>query len=132
MPTPPETPATEVTPKARRRSFTAEYKRQFLRETDAATAPGAINALLRREGLFSSHLAEWRSARDRGELAGATVRRGPTPKVHDARDVRIAELERENLRLEARAERAEALIELQKKVAELLSAALPLPRAAPS
>ena len=111
---------TEVTPTAKRRTFTAEYKRGILREADACKQPGQVGALLRREGLYSSHLTEWRHARERGELAGETRRRGPSPKAVDARDGRIAELERENVRLQHRVKRAEAIVELQKKVAELL------------
>ena len=61
---------TEVVAKARRRRFTAEYKRRILREADRCTHPGEIGALLRREGLYSSHVTTWRAARDRGELAG--------------------------------------------------------------
>src|SRR5688572_11079344 len=107
--------STEVPAGARRRTFTAEYKLRILREADACKEPGGIGALLRREGLYSSHLVEWRRARDRGELGGATKRRGPAPKAApDARDRRIVELERENARLEKRARRAEAMVELQK------------------
>ena len=86
----------------------------------STTKPGELGALLRREGLYSSHLSAWRQARDRGELAGALKKRGPTPKPVDPLAKRVAELERENRRLAARAERAEGLVELQKKAAELL------------
>ncbi len=85
-------PANEVVAKARRRRFTLEYKRKIVREVDACKAPGAVGALLRREGLYSSHLATWRAARERGELAGAAKKRGPAPVVTDARDKVIAEL----------------------------------------
>src|SRR5436309_12579174 len=69
---------TEVVAKARRRRFTAEYKRRILREADRCTHPGEIGALLRREGLYSSHVTTWRAARDRGELAGLAPKpRGP-------------------------------------------------------
>lgn len=115
------TPTNEVPEKVKRRTFTAEYKRRILREADACKAPGSIGALLRREGLYSSRLTEWRNARERGELAGATKPRGPVPKpAPDARDRRIAELERENARLDKRARRAEAMVALQKKVALLM------------
>src|SRR5207247_313846 len=70
-------PAIEVVAKATRRRFTVEYKRAIVREADACKTPGAIGALLRREGLYSSHLTTWRAARERGELAGAPQRRGP-------------------------------------------------------
>lgn len=121
LPIPDPRPSTEVAEKARRRTFTAEYKRQILREADGCKQPGDVSALLRREGLYSSHLTEWRRARERGELAGATKRRGPAPKpAPDERDRRIAELERENARLDHRARRAEAMVDLQKKVAMFL------------
>jgi len=111
----------EVLAKAERRRFTAEYKRRILKEADGCTKPGELGALLRREGLYSSLLATWRAARRRGELAGLAPRkRGPKAKVRDVRDKRIAELERENRRLKARAERAEALVEVQKKLSQLL------------
>lgn len=111
---------TEVSPKAKRRIFTAEYKRRILAEVDACTETGAIGALLRREGLYSSHLVDWRRCRDRGEL-DTPKKRGPRPRTPDERDRTIASLERELRQQKARAERAEALVELQKKVAALLS-----------
>ncbi len=116
---------TEVVAKARRRRFTAEYKRRILREADRCTHPGEIGALLRREGLYSSHVTTWRAARDRGELAGLAPKpRGPKPTPPDPRDKKIAEQEREITRWKQRAERAEALVEVQKKVAALLGAPL--------
>jgi transposase len=115
------TVASEVVAKAARRRFTAAEKLRVLREADGCTKPGELGALLRREGLYSSHLAGWRAARQRGELAGLTPRpRGPKPKPVDPRDRKIAELERETRRLQARLERAEGLIEVQKKVSQLL------------
>ena len=110
--------------KATRRRFTVEYKRKILREADGCKTPGAVGALLRREGLYSSNLTAWRAARDRGELAGAPRPRGPAPRVADSRDKRIAELERETGRWRKRAERAEALVEVQKKLAALLGTPL--------
>jgi transposase-like protein len=112
--------AIEVVAKATRRRFTLEYKRKIVREADGCKTPGAVGAMLRREGLYSSHLATWRTARDRGELAGVAKKRGPTPRVVDPRDRRIAELERETAHWQKRAERAEALVEVQKKLAALL------------
>lgn len=117
-------PETEVVAKATRRRFTAEYKRKILREADACRTPGAIGALLRREGLYSSHLTTWRAARERGDLAGATKTRGPRPQPRDARDKVIADQARELARWKARAERAEGLVELQKKLASLLGTPL--------
>lgn len=120
-PSPASTPPTEVPEKATRRTFTAEYKRRILREAEASKAPGAVAALLRREGLYASRLTEWRRIRDRGELGGETKPRGPVPKpAPDARDRRIVELEREVAKLEARSRRNEAMLELQKKVALLM------------
>src|SRR5437899_12117088 len=85
---------TEVTAKARRRRFTAAEKLRVLREADGCTKPGELSALLRREGLYSSHLSTWRAARRRGELAGLTPRaRGPKAKPVDPRDKKIAELD---------------------------------------
>jgi len=119
-------PETEVSDKARRRRFTAKYKLRILREAAACSQPGEVGALLRREGLYSSHLTSWRKQAERGELAGLTPRkRGPKPKPVDPRDKRIAQLERENKKLNRRAERAEALVEVQKKLSELLGIALP-------
>jgi len=104
----------------------AEYKRKILKEADACTQEGEIGALLRREGLYSSHLAVWRAARDRGEIAGlAPKKRGPKTVPPDPRDRKIVELERETRRLKSRLERAEALVDLQKKVSAILGIALP-------
>jgi len=116
-----ETRDTEVPAKARRRRFTAEYKQRILWEADRCQRPGEIGALLRREGLYSSHLTVWRSARERAEREALRAkRRGPKPKARDGRDTRIGELECEVSRWKRRAERAEALVEIQKKVSTLL------------
>jgi transposase len=116
----------EVLAKAQRRRFTLEYKRRVLQEADGCTKPGELGALLRREGLYSSHLATWRQARARGELSGrAPKKRGPQAKPADPNAKHILRLEREIRRLRARAERAEALVEVQKKVAALLGNDLP-------
>src|SRR6266852_2515353 len=112
---------TEVTAKAQRRRFTAAERLRVLREADRCTKSGELSALLRREGLYSSHLSAWRLARRNGELAGVTPRRGgQKARPVDPRDKKIAELERETRRLQARLERAEGLIEVQKKVSQLL------------
>ena len=116
----------EVLAKAKRRRFTLEYKRRILREADHCGQPGELGALLRREGLYSSHLSVWRAARQRGELGGRGTRsRGPAPTPPDATAQRIVELERENRRLRKRAELAEALVEVQKKLSDLLGIELP-------
>jgi transposase len=116
--------AIEVVAKATRRRFTVEYKRKIVREADTCKTPGSVGALLRREGLYSSHLTTWRAARERGELAGAPKKRGPVRRVADPRDKRISELGRENAHWRKRAERAEALVELQKQIAALLGTPL--------
>jgi len=111
----------EVAAKGKRRQFTAKYKQEILRKADACTQAGEIGALLRSEGLYSSHLTTWRQARERGELAGLAPRtRGRKPAPPDPRDKRIVELERQVTRLTARAERAEGIVDVQKKVAALL------------
>lgn len=107
-----------------RRSFTAEYKARILREVDACREPGQIGALLRREGLYSSHLALWREQRagsDRKALA--PKKRGPKGKPPEAK--RIEQLERENAKLQEELRKATIIIEYQKKVHALLGIPLP-------
>jgi transposase len=112
------TPDPEVAAKVRRRQFTAAYRFRILKEADACTKHGALGALLRREGLYSSHLVNWRRQREQGELgAGRARMRGPTPKLIDPR---VKHLEVENRRLQRKLARAETIITLQKKVAEIL------------
>ena len=122
----PVVPPTEVRPKAKRRTFSAEFKRRILAEADACSKPGEVGALLRREGLYSSHLTEWRACRERGELdALAPKKRGPVAApVPDVRDCEVDDLKRQLAKTTIRAERAEALIEIQKKVAALLATPL--------
>ena len=111
-------PDPEVPAKVQRRQFTAEYRRRILKEADACKKYGELGALLRREGLYSSHLANWRRQRDQGELlAGRARKRGPTPKPIDPR---VKQLEVENRRLQRKLARAETIITLQKTVAEIL------------
>jgi len=111
----------EVTAKPTRRRYTADYKHRILREAVACTRPGELGALLRREGLYSSNLTVWRRQRERGEIEGlAQKKRGPLPKEKSPLAAKVATLERENRRLRARSERAEGLVELQKKVSEIL------------
>lgn len=105
-------PEPEVPEKAKRRSFSLEYKLRILEEADRTTEPGGIGALLRREGLYSSHLVDWRRQRDRGCLGGRPRgRRGKDPK-----DMQIEQLRKENARLRLRLEQAETVIEVQKKL----------------
>ena len=111
-------PDPEVAAKVQRRQFTAEYRRRILKEADACKKPGSLGALLRREGLYSSHLSHWRRQREQGELvAGRARKRGPTPTPVDPR---MKQLEVENRRLQRKLARAETIITLQKKIAELL------------
>jgi len=123
---PEDRPSSEVVERATRRRFTGEYKQRILREAAAATAVGATGALLRREGLYSSHLFTWRAEAERGQLAALKPKqRGPKAKAVDPRDQRIVELERDVARLGRRAERAEAIVEVQKKLSQLLGIELP-------
>lgn len=109
---------TEVVAKAVRRRFTAEYKLHILEEAEACSS-GEIGALLRREGLYSSHLTTWRHQREAGQLAGlASKRRGPKPNP-EAEELK--RLRKENERLQVRLQQAEAIIEAQKKLAQLFS-----------
>ena len=117
---------TEVSAKARRRRFSAAQKLRILKEADACTKPGEQGALLRREGLYSSHLTEWRRARERGELdALSPKKRGRKAKEAHPLEKKVVELQRSLEKAELRAKRAEALVELQKKVSELLGIQLP-------
>ena len=113
----------EVTARRRRRRFSAAYKLQVLEAAATCTQPGALGALLRREGLYASHLTVWRAAAKQGKLAGVSPRRGPKPA--DPRGKQIADLERQLARAIKRAEHAEALVRLQKKVAQLLGQTRP-------
>lgn len=91
------------------------YKRRILKEADACTTPGAVGALLRRQGLYSSHLVVWRRAQARGALAAlGPKRRGRRPTPVDPRERKITELERQLAAMTGRAERAEALVDAQK------------------
>ena len=123
MPKPIKPPNPEVTAKTERRRFTGDYKRRILAEADRCTQPGEIGSLLRREGLYSSHLTKWRAARElQGRLGLEPKKRGPKIKIRpDDKDRKILELERQLAKAKARAERAEFLVDMQKKMAQLLS-----------
>lgn len=117
----------EVLEKGSRRRFTAAYKRQIVEQADGCREPGEIGALLRREGLYSSHLSVWRRQRDAGALAGLAPRqrgRKANPQIREKRCMAV--LERENERLRQRLAQAETIIDVQKKVSSLLG--IPLPR----
>jgi len=114
-----ESPNPEVLPKAERRQYSAEYKSRILKEADACREIGQIGALLRREGLYSSHLTTWRRQRERGELEGLSGQvRGP--KGGNGQEKEMVQLRRENEQLRQRLERAEIVIEVQKKLSQLL------------
>jgi transposase len=123
-------PNPEVVADAKRRTFTAEYKLRILAEADAAaTQPGAIGALQRREGLYSSHLVTWRRERQSGILKGLTPhKRGPKSKRSPIEEEN-QKLRRENERLTEQLRKAEIVIDVQKKVGALLG--WPLPQADP-
>ncbi len=111
-------PDPEVTERAKRRRFTAEYKLRILRKADACKGGGDVGALLRREGLYSSQLAAWRRQRDEIAKAGLKARkRGPKGKVVDPQ---VKQLKRENARLKRRLERVELMLTIQKKASEML------------
>jgi transposase len=114
----------ELSDRPRRRTFTAQDKLRILAEIDRAPA-GGTGAILRREGLYSSGLSEWRRLRDAGALGAKTsVKRGPKPAARNPMAAELAQAKRENARLVRRLEHAEAIIAIQKKVAALLG--LPL------
>lgn len=114
-------PDPEVREKAVRRRFTAEYKLRILKKAESCTQKGQIGALLRREGLYSSNLTTWQRQMEKGTLDALSPRkRGPKGKRPDPSASRIAELERENERLKKKLRQAETIIEVQKKVSEIL------------
>ena len=108
----------EVAAKVQRRRFSAEYRLRILKQADACKKPGELGALLRREGLYSSLLTNWRRQREQGALVSLRARkRGPTPRRIDPR---IKQLEVENARLQRKLRQADTIITVQKKVAEIL------------
>jgi transposase-like protein len=119
-------PDPEIPEKAKRRHFSAEYKLRVLEEADACREPGAIGALLRREGLYSSHLADWRRARREGALKSLAKPRGPQGRRRDSVARENEQLRKENARLRRRLEQAEKILEIQKKASEILG--IPLNR----
>ena len=113
-----ETPDPEVEPRAVRRHYTVEYKQRILDEIDQAIEPGEIGAILRREGLYSQIISKWRQQRAQGGLDRLQPqKRGPQA---NAEAVEVARLKRENRRLRQKLERAELIIEVQKKVSQIL------------
>ena len=117
---------TQVSTRATRRRFTAEYKKKILDELDALTERGEVGALLRREGLYSSHVAEWRSLRRAGELdALEPKKRGPKEKGENPLQKELEASRREVVRLQLENERLAIVIDVQKKVSQLLGITLP-------
>jgi len=111
-------PDPELVERPRRRTFTAGYKLEVLREAEACTKPGEVGALLRREGLYTSHLSAWRKQRDEGALKALAKPRGrPKP---DPRDGQIERLRRRAERAEAELATARKVIEVQGNVSALL------------
>lgn len=111
----------EVPEKAKRRRFLAEYKLKILAEADRCVDPGEIGELLRREGLYSSHLRTWRQQRDEGALSGLQPKkRGRKRKARNPLTEEVERLRRENERLQKRLSQAETIIDVQKKVAGML------------
>ena len=114
-------PDPEVAEKKPRRKFTAKYKLQILREADECTEPGQLGALLRREGLYSSNLSIWRRQREEGLLDALSPRkRGRKEKEKNPLAPKVAQLERENERLRKKLKKAEIIIDVQKKISEIL------------
>ena len=114
----------------KRRTFTAEYKLRIVREADAALASsveGAVGELLRREGLYSSHLTTWRRERDEGQLAGLTPKKRGRKPQRGAEADELARLQRENARLQQELAKANTVIEVQRQVAALLGEVMPAP-----
>jgi transposase len=122
---PPAASDPEVRERAARRRFTAEYKLQVLRDADQCAGAGERGALLRREGLYSSHLTTWRRQREHGALAALAPQKRGRPRAPESPLARrVAELERDKARLERRLQQAEAIIDAQKKLAEILGLSL--------
>jgi len=118
----------EVPEKARRRRFSAGYKLRILDEADRCSKPGQLGELLRREGLYSSHLTCWRKQRREGSIQGLTPRkRGRKAKPRNPLSKRVTELEREKAVLQKRLQQAELIIDVQKKVSQMLGITLGTP-----
>ena len=121
-------PNPEVKDKAVRRRFTAEYKLRILTLADACTEPGSLGALLRREGLYASNLNAWRGQRERGVLSALTPKkRGRKESVRDPLVAENEKLRRENDRITKRLRQAEIIIDVQKKVSQILGIQLATP-----
>jgi hypothetical protein len=116
-----EVEATPLTPSPGKRRFSTAYKIQVLESAAACSGSAEVAALLRREGLYHSHLQRWKAQRESGALSGlGSVKPGPKPKEANPLDGKVKALEREKRQLEKRLKRAELLLEIQKKTAELM------------
>ncbi len=121
-------PDPEVPGKAARRHFTVEYKLQVLGQADVCQKPGEIGSLLRREGLYSSHLTTWRRQRDAGILSGLKPKkRGRKANPTHSLQAENEQLRKENNRLQKRLKQAELIIEVQKKISQMLGIPLETP-----
>jgi transposase-like protein len=118
-------PDPEVLAKPKRRRFTAEYRLRILEEVDCCTGAGEVGQLLRREGLYSSHLANWRKARREGALRGLrSKKRGAKAKASNPLEPKVRELEAKVARLEKDLHKAHTILDVQEKVAGLLGFSL--------
>ena len=114
-------PDSEVAAKPKRRPFTAAYRLRILEEADRCTTSGEIGQLLRREGLYSSHLSNWRKAQREGSLAAlAPKKRGARPKARNPLEPKVKQLEAENARLKVELHKVHTILDVQEKVAGLL------------
>lgn len=121
-------PDPEVSEKPVRRRFSADYKSRILGLADGCVAPGSVGALLRREGLCSSHLNQWRSLRRQGGLSALKPKtRGPKSVARNPLNSEVSRLRKENERLGKRLKQAELIIDIQKKVSEMLGIPLDAP-----
>lgn len=110
----------EVLPKKKRKYYTAKYKLRILEQLDQLTEQGQIGALLRKEGLYYSTISRWRKQRDLGAFQGLSGKRGPKESQNKQEQKRIQELEHENAKLKMQLQKAETIIDFQKKISELL------------
>ena len=121
-------PDPEVASKAQRRRFTVDYKLRILEEAESCRSPGELGALLRREGLYHSHLGKWRTLYRQGGAEAFGRRRGRKPDPDTALREQLRRLERDNQHLQRALAQAEAIIEVQKKLSEVLGIHLAAPR----
>ena len=120
--TPNKTPDPQVEPKTDRRSFTNAYKLSILEQAEQCRNRGEVGALLRREGLYSSHLSNWRELRRQGALqANTNNKRGPQPSLEPAQRRELEQLRQRNAKLEHELEKARTIIDVQKKLSSLLA-----------